>query len=282
MLQQADTTRSACIVTFTDERMLPGTQVLIHSLAQHNDLSDVPIIVLSDDPRILDDPYLRDHATHRHVVDLEPYAGIEHKQIRLGVKAYAAAFEAFRDYGFDVNLYLDSDMLCRGSIAELLTPTQRDLRVVADGSDSMRRIFYEDVSEFNSGVMAIGKQLQGDPVVAELIEHAACKHSYDGGDQGTLNRWAFERGIDIEFLPVIYNLAKMIVSQRREDWMWRCKRRYLDDCRLLHFVWHKPWLRADRHFESVERLWHDACAQMQSTHPSNPDLYPNKPREQLA
>jgi hypothetical protein len=53
-----------------------------------------------------------------------------------------------------------------------------------------------------------------------------------------------------------------VISKRRADWVWRCKRQFLDDCRLLHFVWHKPWHRSDKHFEPLDRLWRAAYAEI--------------------
>ena len=248
------------VIIFADQKMLIGAETLLYSLHKHNDLQTTKIVFLTDDEETLESPILKRWVDEYRLIDSSPYERISYTKEQWGHKAYMKAFEAFRDYGTEQNILLDADMLCLGLIDHLLEPSDYDLRVVRDINDRARSHAGIDIDEFNSGMMAIHWRLLGDETVAELIERAATMESYDGGDEGILNHWAYDRELTIDYLPKKYNLLKVAVRDRAKE---RPLPDILSDCRLMHFTGDKPWLKNPIEFKNIHQYWHHVYKELQ-------------------
>ena len=256
-LEQDLATSDNCLVVLTDALYLPGARRLIASWQLHH--SPLPIIVLSQEEEALADPFLRTHC-HRHVlIDPAPYADIRPYKKRRSQR-YAQTFfkfEAFGDFGFERNIFLDSDILCIREAPALLAPGIAPLRAALDTGFRKTRAYKGHPNEINSGVLSIGRALQG-PVSIARLQDIARNHpgrgGYNAGDQGILNKWIHADKIDVELLPPEYNLIKKDYADIEG----------LNDCRLLHFAGHKPWLGQQRNDttrlapEALDQLWNDA------------------------
>lgn len=255
-LEQGITTSDNCLVVLTDSLYLPGTRKLITSWQLHH--PPLPIIVLSPEAEALSDPFLREHC-HRCIgIDPTPYADIRPYKKRHSQRHAQTffKFEAFGDFGFARNIFLDSDILCLKESPALLEPATSPLRAALDTGFRKTRAYKGHPIEINSGVVSIGRAIQG-PVTITRLQDIARSHpgrgGYDAGDQGILNKWIDADQIDVDLLPPEYNLIKKDYADTAG----------LEDCRLLHFAGHKPWIgrrRTDASppiLESLERLWHD-------------------------
>ncbi|MDA8527296.1 hypothetical protein N9K67_00705 [Opitutaceae bacterium] len=244
-----------CLVVLTDSLYLPGTRRLLESWRIHN--PPLPIIALSPDTEALSDPFLVEHCHRCIAIDPIPYADIRpYKKRRSRQHAQTFfKFEAFGDFGFERNVFLDSDILCLKEVPALLEPGAVPLRAVTDTGFRKTRAYTGHPIEINSGVLSISRAIQGPATIARLHDIARThpgRGGYDAGDQGILNKWIHADGIDVELLSPEYNLIKKNYADTEG----------LNDCRLLHYAGHKPWLGQRRHdspnpaAEILEQLWH--------------------------
>lgn len=241
----------------TDTLYLPGTRRLIESWCAHH--PPLPVIALSADAAALSDPFLVAHCHRRVPIDPAPYADIRPYRKRHS-RRHAQTFfkfEAFGDFGFARNVFLDSDILCLREAPALVAPGTAPLRAVRDSGFRKTRAYKGHPNELNSGVLSIGRSLQGAATVARLQDLARSspgRGGYNAGDQGILNKWIHADGIEVELLPPDYNLIRKDYAETDG----------LADCRLLHFAGHKPWIGRQRHdgaappLAPLERLWHGA------------------------
>ncbi len=218
----------------------------------------MPIIALSADPVALEDPFLVTQCCRRIAIDPAPYAGIRPYKKRHS-RRHAQTFfkfEAFGDFGFARNVFLDSDILCRRESPALLAAGPAPLRAVRDSGFRKTRAYKGHAVEINSGVLSIGRALQGAETIARLqglARNEPGRGGYNAGDQGIVNKWIHADGIEVELLPPDYNLIKKDYTDTAG----------LEACRLLHFAGHKPWIGRQRtdgsaaSQEAVELLWHD-------------------------
>lgn len=242
-------------MVLTDTLYLPGTRRLIASWHRHH--PPPPLIVLSAEAEALSDPFLRAHGHRRILIDPAPYADIRpYRQRRSQRHARTFfKFEAFGDFGFERNLFLDSDILCLREAPALLESGTLPLRAAVDTGFRKTRAYRGHPHEINSGVLSIGRALQGASTIARLQEIARThpgRGGYNAGDQGILNKWIHADRIEVDLLPPAYNLIKKNYADTAG----------LPDCRLLHFAGHKPWLGQQRNDATdpamavLEELWH--------------------------
>ncbi len=248
-------TSDCCLVVLTDSLYLPGTRRLIESWHRHH--PPIPIIALSADEAALEDPFLLTHCHRRIAIDPAPYADIRPYQKRRSQRHAQTffKFEAFSDFGFARNIFLDSDILCLKPAPALFKPGNAPLRAVSDSGFRPTRAYKGHPIEINSGVLSIGRALQGAATIARLQDIARThpgRGGYNAGDQGIINKWIHADDIPVDLLPPDYNLIRKDYADSNG----------LQDCRLLHFAGHKPWLGRSRNDdvkparEILERLWH--------------------------
>lgn len=244
-----------CLVVLTDSLYLPGTLRLLASWRRHH--PPLPVIALSKDAAALSDPVLREQCHRCILIDPAPYADIRPYQKRHS-RQHAQTFfkfEAFGDFGFGRNVFLDSDILCLKEAPALLEPSAAALRAALDTGFRKTRAYKGHPNEINSGVLSIGRAIQGPATIARLQDIARThpgRGGYNAGDQGIINKWIHADRIDLELLPSDYNLIKKDYADTAG----------LETCRLLHFAGHKPWLGRRRNDAikpdagTLELLWH--------------------------
>ncbi len=251
-----------CLVVLTDTFYLPGTVRLLESFQRHNG-SLLPCIALSDDLAALDDPILEKLCHRRELIDSDRYASLPiYKKSRS--KRHARTFrkfEAFADYGFSRNLFIDSDILCLRPAPLLFAPCEAPLQAARDTGFRPTRGYRGSPEEINSGVLVIDQPLQGNATVDQLLRLAheqPGRSGYDSGDQGILNKWIRQETIPLRLLPKNYNLIKKDYSDAT----------HCDDCSLLHFAGRKPWLplttTSEKQAPLIE-LWHSQAARCRTS-----------------
>ena len=255
-----------CLVVLTDALYLPGTLRLLESWRLHN--PPLPVIALSVEEAVFDDPALRAQCHRCIPIDPVPYADIRPYKKRHS-RRHAQTFfkfEAFGDFGFERNVFLDSDILCLRSAPALLEPSAAPLRAALDTGFRRTRAYKGHATEINSGVLVIGRSIQGAATVTCLQEIARTqpgRGGYNAGDQGIINKWIAAEGIAVDVLPSDYNLIKKDYADTTG----------LETCRLLHFAGPKPWFGqqdgedgpAER--AALSRLWRSVAARDWSARP---------------
>jgi len=236
------------LVLLTDPLYLSGTLLLASSFSQQN--GALPIIVLSKSRELLEDSRIRNLATVRHLVEPAHYHDIPVYKKRRS-KRHAATFlkfEAFRDFGYAQNLYLDSDLLCLRPAPKLLRASGAPLAAAADSGFRATRRYKGHKPEINTGVLRIDRELQGESTVSALLKIARDEPGaggYNAGDQSVINKWIHRNKIQVDMLPPEYNLIKKDYADTAS----------LASCRLLHFCARKPWFPSKAPMQALERLW---------------------------
>lgn len=250
-----------CLIVLTDSLYLPGTRKAIESFTRHNGL--LPLIALSYDPVALRDPWLTERSDQLVPINAESYAAIAPYKKRRS-KRHARTFckfEAFADFGYDRNLFLDSDILCIRPAPRLLQPAPAPLMAARDTGFRPTRGYKGSPNEINTGVLSIGKSLMGAPTVGRLKTIASDdpgRGGYNAGDQGIINKWIRSHAISLERLPSDYNLIKKDYTDTAN----------LESCKLLHFADRKPWFGEPNRHTPLEAIWHgNATAQPMSGTP---------------
>ena len=247
------TRQDHCLVTLTDTLYLPGTRRLIASVIRQN--GTLPIIVLSDDPVALKDPFLAETCERLIPIDPSRYADIRPYKKRHS-KRHARTFykfEAFANYGYQRNIFLDSDILCLRPTPKLFDAGSSPLMAARDMGSRKTRAYKGSTDEINSGVLVIDQSIQGTVTLENLHQTARenpGRGGYNAGDQGIINKWIREVNIEIDFLPSEYNLIKKDYEDLSE----------LDTCRLLHYCDRKPWIPAkesDSSPQALVKIWED-------------------------
>lgn len=240
---------STCLVVLTDPLYLPGTLRLLDSWDRCNPA--LPLVALSRHRETLDDARLAGRCSQRRLIDATAYADIRpykkrHSQ-RHGETFYK--FETFRDFGYQRNLFLDSDLLSLRPAPRLYEATPDGALLAAPETGFRKtRAYKGHPSEINSGVLSIPASLLGERTVAQLQQLARDepgRGGYNAGDQAVINKWIHRQSIPLELLPSAYNLIKKDYADTVG----------IERCRLLHFAARKPWFPSDALPQALERLW---------------------------
>ncbi|MBC2604860.1 glycosyltransferase [Pelagicoccus albus] len=237
-----------CIVVLTDSLYLPGTLKLLESWRHHN--QPLPVVALSKDPETLADSRLRAITEKQVLLETDSYRDIQPYKKRRS-RRHAETFykfEAFRDFGYRRNLFLDSDILCLGPVPELLGENDCPLMAAPDTGFRKTRGYKGHLAEVNTGVLSIHRDLLGERTISQLKEIAQNepgRGGYNSGDQGIVNKWIHRNGMAVSLLTPEYNLIKKDYSDLSG----------LETCRLLHFCDRKPWIKSLDQPHPLEELW---------------------------
>ncbi len=237
-----------CIVVLTDSLYLPGSLRTIESWRDHN--PPLPVIALSRDQSALNNSRLKALSQELVLIDSSSYLEISpYKKSRS--KRHAETFykfEAFRDFGYDRNIFLDSDLLCLSQAPALLELNDHALLAALDTGFKKTRGYKGHPNEINSGVLSIHKSIQGEQTIQQLKRIARDnpgRSGYNSGDQGIINKWIHAQGIDLGLLSSDYNLIKKDYADMSE----------VLDCHLLHYCDRKPWFDTQGKRSELEKLW---------------------------
>ena len=127
--------RAALVFVFNREFLWPF-KVLAFSLIKAGSLLDLPVIVISEDRSLEDEPLIEEIADRFVVADdrlLGQFANISGErvveQLRLDwiAKYTLLKWLVFDDYGYDRHVYMDADVLCLNAPDELATLGDADL-----------------------------------------------------------------------------------------------------------------------------------------------------------
>jgi lipopolysaccharide biosynthesis glycosyltransferase len=255
-----------------DANMRIPLRTMLHSLQSHGVLDQVDINIFTADAVVKKDPLLRKLTTIKPIrTDLLLWNKVKTKSGHVSMAAYYSMY-AFLDYGYDVNVMLDADMLCRGNIDAVINPKRTD--VILGVPDPANRHRKQGHTELNSGVLVIPKCFQGQDTVDELFRIACSREiatSPVGYDQACINSWLMNHKIPNARLPVIYNCASRAFDyqdvRKVKDKLWAKARGKLHytDIRIMHFLGKaKPWQSSYKPI-NLQRLWVEERSKMQET-----------------
>jgi len=216
---------------------LIGYHHVVQSLRRHH--ASIPEVVVMS-PDLDETPAGADRLVR---IDPRPFGVIRRTQSAFGRSVYFKLALFTLDY--DRVIYLDTDLLIVGDIAELWDPTRyadRDLWGVRESAAiGLKHAVWQ--GKINAGMLLINRPLLGRPIFERLLSIAAAGRSYDSGDQGVLHEFLS----DPEIAPRVGELdpAFNLPTCARVDGDWD---RYGPTARILHYLGpRKPWCDAPPH-----------------------------------
>lgn len=237
--------RSA-LVTLADAEYERGARALSNSLEQNGNLPEgVEKIILTNSVKL--DGW--EQASPRWDV----WAKVESRGRYRGAWSKLEIFGATFD-SFDRIVFLDADMVCLGSIAELFDPDlfasgQTIAMSPDDGIGPPKN--RNGARVHNSGMIVVNRAKTRLDVIRDLAEIGRAGLSYDGGDQGALHEAIARRMLSLLSLPQKFNVLKRLFKHQRQKW-----NSLLEDIRLLHFVGTKPWARIpEKGYGQLDDIW---------------------------
>lgn len=231
------------LCSYVSASHLPGWRALVKSLAAHNDISKLDLIVFSND---LDTA----PGATVHRVPWKQYQDIPIKNSRYRTCHFK--LEAFRLTEYDSVILIDCDMLCRSRFRAIGIDMGPDtLWAAPDLGIGEAGTFDGHHTRINTGLLVIGKNYLGEETHEQMMTIARAGRSYDGGDQGTINTWIMDHQVNLCYLPQECNLLKRVYVYHPNRWrdLW-------EKCVFLHFVGIKPWQGSDTRYASLEEYWH--------------------------
>ncbi|MDA7685558.1 hypothetical protein N8608_03235 [bacterium] len=155
-------------------------------------------------------------------------------------------------------VYIDSDMICLGSLAELLSLHKFSIcpdEIYGLGFDRS----HSELSkvELNTGLMVFKPSLSAYQSILAYYQKHHQEISFKG-DQDIINGWIKSNKIDVNYLSSEFNFCK-----RFQDKIGPLHTRALiKNLRILHYVGAKPWMsntqiisQRECLYYSLERLW---------------------------
>ena len=250
---------STCIVTVVDENYLPGFQCLLHSVRTVGKLDRIPIVAILRDPALAQHRYLKqvDLIVLPNEEENESFAIIAKNG---GIAETFLKLLAFKNFGFDRNIFLDCDLLCLNdarpllnigtdfaAVASIMQDLEIDSSTALSRAETLGTLEYEALLfgngahwhgwKINSGVMVLRPD---DLLAGRLMEYAksrAFRH-----DQHCINEfWRSNMGFPrIEYLPQRFNLVRHVFDSLGQTSFRRAIPRTI----FLHYTGPKPWLES--------------------------------------
>jgi hypothetical protein len=264
--------QDCCLVFLLDRSYLKGLFVLMASLRRTAALAALPVVVLSDDQTVIDEPEVRGLAAHRMLIGADflarykelPRDAIPEHMRREHVPKYTwLKFAVFQDFGYRHNIYLDTDMAALGPLDGFFQRLEgQDFEYAAapniprqiweqveDGAIFLQRLkafeatlapwsisrFGQRPVSFNSGVSLIGRSLMNAAMIDRLFVHA----SRVGTQYEQRLTYFVLRELDARFceLPLWANVTRPIHDLALRFGFDDVARQTL----LHHYIFRKPW-----------------------------------------
>jgi lipopolysaccharide biosynthesis glycosyltransferase len=271
---------TSALVFVLDRSFLVGLKVLAYSMIQHRTLLDLPVIVLSNDPTLADDPLVKelaDRFVHVTPDAVSRFQGISPELVRERLrldwipKYTFLKWLIFDDWGVDQLIWIDADVLCTGNVDHLTELRERDLYAaevfqptlhtteegeylsVEERDENILRHLNGDGplgASLNSGVMVVNKPLLDREFRDELI--AVAEGEPFENEQQVVRAVLERRGTRGWLSP--FDNFHYGYAMRLSD---AARNHVLQRIRLLHFIGPKgkPWRRARQSYFMTDLWW---------------------------
>jgi lipopolysaccharide biosynthesis glycosyltransferase len=257
------TTSKAALAFVLNAAFLPGLFALLKSMYQHRTLIDLPVLIITEQPEMLNDPGIKKVCDRTRVISADEIGAFSHISSRKVIerlkldwipKYTYLKWLMFDDYGFEQLIFIDADIVCLNPIDELLDLKIADLygcpmftnNLIDIGNDP--EVTSENVIRFaknpqpaskrlNTGVLVVNKRLLSSDFREELIEFTA-KGEYSV-EQAALRTFLRESGRAFQIISPLYNFRHSFLAHV----MAKDRFSLLSQIKLFHFAGGrvKPW-----------------------------------------
>ncbi|EFH12117.1 hypothetical protein ACFFMP_04550 [Pseudoroseomonas cervicalis] len=273
---------TAILHVLNRDYLLP-LRVLRHSLMRQGAFEGCPTVIITDDPVVAEDPFIRRIATRIEFFDaarLAAFAPIRGERIDPRIHAGFAPkytflkLSMFQDRGYDRHIFLDADMLClRAPDAALLTGPQPAKAVQEYGAsvfpigqeprpENAQAIADAYLAEYgapcvtpirgiNSGFVVLERPLLAQAVFDRAIAHAS--GTAFPNEQNLTTRVIADSRQPFLRLPLWYNARRRIFGSLGPAHFETIRDRIV----FLHYTPGKPWAMGPKSVRSWDRLWLD-------------------------
>jgi lipopolysaccharide biosynthesis glycosyltransferase len=271
-------------VHILDRKYLRPLKTLHHSLEKHGTLQNCPVVIITNDPEVASDSFVRRIAERVVFLtdkDLEIFARIRGDKVNQRMKTKFAPrytflqLTMFRPLGFSRHVTMDCDMICLGPLDEALLAGPEDIKAVqeyggktfpygeepkpanfparsyayVENYSQPQVVSMKEAPPFNGGFVV----LQGQGISEDLFHEAirlSEEEPYEGAQvltYETLRR----AGVSYLRLPIWYNARRRMFQSLGSEFFAE----HRQDVRLLHFTPGKPWILPEAEHQDWDRLW---------------------------
>ena len=227
------------LVTMLDENFVIGFDVMMKSLKANNPWFDLPVVVIDLGLTEMTKARLRsEHRIEFRAPKRKNYAAVNFSKTAERLRSTYYKLDVFSYDDFDRIVFIDSDVVITGDIAELFACDKpfAAVRGYNAREDQLR-------ADINSGVFVVNKPALGGEYKALL---RIAERGFSMPDQKAINLCFAGR---IHHLPKMYNVEKRMIATKRFQ-------AALAGARIVHFVASKPWdSEKEPGFEDLEKIW---------------------------
>lgn len=241
--------KPTALVTFATPEFYLGVKVLLKSFTKHNSLfsKNIDFVLLTNDTEFFKDKI---EGKFKNIVikniELENYKRIFEKFNSGRLQFAFCKFDIFLLEEYDQIVFIDSDVLIQGSIAELFYKKE-EFSAVSDFALSTiadRGPLRNNVT-FNSGVMVVPHKYLNKETYNNILNSTLYFDYVENADNDILSSYF----IEYDKLPSIFNICTVTCPMQGS---------LCDTAKILHFAGKKPW-----HTESEDPLsfkWKQYCS----------------------
>jgi len=233
---------NTAIIIPCDRNYLEGLKVLLFSLLYHNTATLCPVVIISEDIESDDFQWLAERMTVRvHRPAVSKYADIPRTGRFPNVVYYT--WEAL-NFGYDRLIFMGADQLIVSDISLLLRADLPPLCMVKENTKG------DWTGNYCTGMLTI-EPAHFPGLWNQWMDLAVSGESYDGGDQGVINKWIHRDKIDVTPLDQYWDVSR----RRFETAGWWNKHKH--QFRSIHYVGSvKPWMKTIATVDDLDILWH--------------------------
>ena len=264
---------------------LPGLRVLCYSLCRQETLLDLPVLFITEQASLLDDPLVALIADQTRVAgqeEISAFGGISSKLVDRRQKLdwipkYTyLKWLMFDEYGYERLIFIDADIVCLQPIDDLVDLGTADLyggpvfsRSLATGEVGPEAID-EKITAFsvnprpqgrrlNTGVLVVNKRLLSPQFRHGLIAFAE-KGNYSVEQAALRTYLASRRGMKLRLISPLFNFKADFLDRVSSP----AQERLVGQIKLLHFAGagDKPWDKPSPQTagEKVWQRYHDEAS----------------------
>ncbi|TDR93142.1 hypothetical protein [Enterovirga rhinocerotis] len=271
------------LIYVLDAEFLRPLKVLQYSLHVHGSFAGCPIIVVTNDPVVRDDRFIRSIARDIEFMDddhLRKFSTIRGDRIPTGLStSFAPKFTflklaIFRPRGFYRHVFIDADMLCLNPVDEATLYAPQEFKAVREFGagvfpigaeprpDGYPQTAFDYVDEYgeavvtkiegiNSGFVCLQGRSISDDLMEQAIEIGSRK-SFPN-EQSLTTQIVRDRGFSYMRLPIWFNARRRLFASLGEDFFSAVRTKIM----LMHYTPGKAWKMQRQGLRSWDRVWFD-------------------------
>lgn len=252
-----------------------GAHVLWYSMIVQKTLLDNPILVLSNEEEVLNDPLVKLASDKSILVtdtDIEKFSKISSSKVEAKLrlewipKYTFLKWMMYQDYGYDKHIFIDADMLCLQPLDELTALDEGDFvaapvfdleNISRNGSFEKNLMsFVEDqrpkTTRVNTGLTVVNKKCMTSSFFEELLRFAS-DHAFPNEQKAVREFVLSKPDLQLSTISPSYNFHYNYICRAVPT----AQLDLISKVKILHYVGGKakPW-QHDRWDSIPHALWH--------------------------